>query len=80
MWIMVITFLFYGDPVTGNFVPEIGSVEFRTKKSCEAAKTAYLSSLQNVTDQINRAIEDELKVGELKGPNGLILSAVCFEK
>jgi hypothetical protein len=80
MWIMVITFLFYGNPVTGHFSPALSSIEFSSKATCEAARTTYLSGFNDITAELNKAIMDEINMGQLKGPNGVVVSALCTAK
>jgi hypothetical protein len=80
MWIMIITFLFYGNPPTGHFSPAISNMEFSSKTSCEAARTAYLSGFNDIAIELNNAIRDEKSIGQLKGPNGVVVSALCTAK
>ena len=77
MWTLIITILFYGDPVVGKFSPALSTAQFKSKNKCEAARTAYLSEVKPTVDQLNTAISDEKKVGQIKGPNGVLLSAIC---
>ena len=80
MWIMVITMLYYGDPIQGHFSPAITSMEFKSKSSCEAGKKSYLDTMAPIAQSINRAIEDKRKVGEIRDPTGVVISAMCVEK
>ena len=77
MWVMIITFLFYSDVERGNFSPAIESVEFSSKANCEAARTAYLTDLKPIADELNAAITSQREVGDWRGPGGVVISAVC---
>jgi hypothetical protein len=77
MWTMIITFLLYGDPSIGHFSPAVNSVEFKSKASCEAARTAYLAELKPIADALNASLKDQEAGGSLKPPNGVVISALC---
>ena len=74
MWIMIVTFLFYSDLERGA---AIESVEFSSKSTCEAASAAYLADLKPVADTLNADIISKREVGELRGPAGVVISAIC---
>ena len=80
MWVMIITFLFYSDVDRGYFSPAIESVEFSSKATCEAARTAYLGDLKPIADELNASIEGLRGVGDWKGPGGVVIAAVCVAK
>ena len=80
MWMLIITLLHYGHPAVGKFAPAVTSVEFSSKDACENARVGYESAFKKVSDELNKAIADELAVGQLRGPNGVIISALCFQK
>jgi len=77
MWVMMITFLSYSDPTLGRFSPAVNSVQFKDKASCEAARIAYLAELKPIADRLNAAIKDEADMGNIKGPHGVVISAIC---
>jgi len=80
MWVMIITFLFYSDVDRGNFSPAIESVEFSSQKTCEVAKTTYLTDLSPIADELNAAIESKREIGDWRGPGGVVIAAVCVAK
>ena len=80
MWLLIITLLFYGDPSTGNFNSTVASIDFTSQQRCEAGREAFLSELTPIRDKLNQAIADGLEVGQLRGSNGIVISAVCLEK
>ena len=77
MWILILSMLYYGDPASGRFSPAIAVMQFKNKSNCEAAKAAYLAEMRPVFDTLNSVMKDEKNVGEIKGPNGAILSVIC---
>jgi len=78
MYVMIITFLFYNDPVAlGHFSPAVESVLFKSQASCEAARSAYLANLSPIADELAVAIGNEKSVGNLRGPAGVVISAIC---
>jgi hypothetical protein len=80
MWILMVTFLAYGDPALGRFLPTVNSVEFSSKATCEAAARQYSALMTPTIEQFNASIAHELNAGELRGPNGVILSTLCVPK
>lgn len=81
MWILIITFLSYGDPGSlrdASF--HVESIEFTTNESCESARTAYLETYRPVTEKMTRAIEEERSAGQLRGPTGFDVQAICVIK
>ena len=79
MWILIITFFFYGDPVSRAFSSSISSIQFSTEKSCNDARGAYIKEFESISDRLNKAISEEERVGELKGPNGVVISGLCVQ-
>jgi hypothetical protein len=78
MWIMMITFLLYADPEIGAmFSPTVTSVQFSSEERCKAAREEYLKDLNPVREAIERTLGEKEKAGELNGPNGVIISALC---
>jgi hypothetical protein len=78
MYVMIITFLFYNDPVAlGHFSPAVESVLFKSQASCEAARSIYLEKLNPIADELASAIDNEKSVGNLRGPAGVVISAIC---
>jgi hypothetical protein len=78
MYVMIITFLFYSDPAgRGQFSPAVESVLFKSKESCETARSTYLSSVSPIADELAAAINNEKSVGDLRGPAGVVISAIC---
>lgn len=77
MWVLILTLLFYSDPAEGKFSPSISSVVFKSKGSCEAAKSADLSEFKPIADRLNKIASDEAKVGQIKGPAQVVVSAIC---
>ena len=80
MWILIITLLHYSHPAIGKFSPVVTSVEFSSKDTCENARVGYESAFKKVSDELNKAIADELAVGQLRGPHAVIITALCFQK
>lgn len=81
MWILIITFISYGDPGSlrdASF--HVESIEFTTGEKCESAKAAYLTAYLPVTANVNKAIEEERSAGQLRGPNGFDIQAICVSK
>jgi hypothetical protein len=78
MWIMIITFLAYGDPAIGAvFAPAVTSVQFSSKETCEAAREQYLKDFKPIQEQMAKSIEGKMEAGQLNGPNGAIITAIC---
>ena len=77
MYVMIITFLFYSDPTVGHFSSTVESVLFSSKTSCEAARSAYLSDLKPIADELAASIDSEKSVGGIRGPTGVVISAIC---
>ena len=77
MYVMIITFLFYSDPTVGHFSPAVESVQFSSSTSCEAARSAYLTDLKPIADELAASIDTQKSVGDIKGPTGVIISAIC---
>jgi len=80
MWLLVITFLFYGDPSTGHFNSTVTSIDFTSQQRCDDGRKAFLTELIPIRDKLNQAITDGLEVGQLKGSNGIVISALCVQK
>jgi hypothetical protein len=79
MWVMLITFISYGGTAVWLSV-SLSTAEFSSKATCEAAKTAYLAQFKTTTDDLTKYIQDQRDVGQLRGPNGVLATAVCVEK
>ena len=77
MYVMIITFFFYSDPTVGHFSPAVESVQFSSKTSCEAARSTYLSDLKPISDELIASIDSQKSIGEIKGPTGVMISAIC---
>ena len=77
MYIMIITFLFYGDPAKGQFSSSVESVLFSSKESCETARSSYLSGFTPIADELTAVIKDGQSVGDFRGPAGVEISAIC---
>ena len=80
MWIMIITFLFYSDIERGHFSPALESMEFESKETCEAARTAYLADLKPIADELNEVIASKREIGDWRGPGAVVIAAVCVAK
>ena len=77
MYVMIITFFFYSDPTVGHFSPTVESVQFSSKTSCETARSTYLSDLKPIADELTASIDTQKSVGDIKGPTGVMISAIC---
>jgi len=77
MWVLILTLLFYTDPAAGKFSPAISSVVFKSKGTCEAAKSAYIAEFKPIADHLNQIARDEVNVGQIKGPTQVVVSAIC---
>jgi len=77
MWIMIITFLLYSDPTQGRFSPAVNSIAFSSKNTCEAARDVYLAELKPISEQINKSANENIQLGVVRAPNGVIISAIC---
>ena len=77
MWVMIVTFLFYGGVDRGGFLPAIESIEFSSKPACEAARAAYLADLKPIADELNADTVSKREVGDWRGPGGVVISAIC---
>ena len=73
-------FPFYGDPSTGHFNSTVTSIEFTSQQRCDDGRKAFLTELTPIRDKLNQAITDGLEVGQLKGSNGIVISALCVQK
>ena len=72
MWVMIVTFLFYGGVDRSGFSPAIESIEFSSKPACEAARAAYLADLKPIADELNADIISKRKLATGEGPEGLL--------
>ena len=77
MWVMIITFLLYSDPTQGRFSPAVSTALFSSKGSCESARDVYLAELKPIADQINKSANENISLGIIRAPNGVIVSAIC---
>ena len=80
MWVLIITFLAYGDPASLHFAPFLVSQEFTGKATCEAARSAYVEQFKTAINEINESLKQERAVGEIKGTNNVALNAICVQK
>jgi len=58
----------------------VESIEFTSTDNCETARTAYLEMYRPVAEKITLAIEDERAAGQLRGPTGFDVQAICVNK
>jgi hypothetical protein len=79
-WILILTFLTYGDPSARLPHVDITSVEFDTKSACETAKENYLNSIKDRIDLINKVVQEKKEVGEFQGIFGANMDAICVQK
>ena len=78
MWLMLLTFMSYRDPTAiGSFSVEVESVTFSSQSACEAARLSYLAEMKPTLELINSAIDEEREVGNLRGPNAVVISIMC---
>jgi hypothetical protein len=80
MWILLVTILFYGQPGSGHSNAQFGSVDFQSEATCNAGRQAYLAEVKPIADRMNNYIADETQVGNVRGPTGVFVSAVCVQK
>lgn len=80
MWILVISFLAYGDPLSAHFVVHTHSIEFQSEATCEAARKRFLDEVNQSVDELKEAIAGEKEAGTLKGPNDVRILAICTAK
>ena len=80
MWVLIVTFLAMGDPPSLHFASQVTMHDFNSEQSCKEARDAYMAGLEKTIENLNAALADEIKVGELKGPNEVLLKSICVKK
>ena len=80
MWVMLITFFFYANPVSRESTVSLATAEFSSQATCEAARQKYLAQFSKDVDMINTTAGQGISSGTLMGPNGMTLTALCVKK
>jgi hypothetical protein len=79
MWIMIITFIVWSELQESGSTATIATAEFSSKASCEAARTAYLGQVKQITDPFNDLANNRWKQGSA-GRHAIECTALCVQK